>query len=384
MEEAAADSVANPAWWGKVQDGGVFKARWVTNTYARVSSNKNGMTGWCKVVTTICGGVQQTFDRSMLDGEEVRVHRCAHIPCSADYPASKYGMQGRPLHVQPFVPAPVLEALEMFSPDAVAPHHDLADIAVAELDIHPAIAELELDTEGLSAPVVEDLPMLLPGLQPLPLLVALCVDVAPLVLEDGLLPVALVPFDAIAQVESPGAVALRCVPAAQPQPSGENTFPVLRERATLTSASEEKGLDAQPGEQKLGLLSEILLLARELRQQKHYVGYLFFILLGMSHNILPVAWEGANKVDLLAAFAPWAINEDVRSCGVEAVCCCFEETDEAAVMCHVSERHPLHMCKHYVAAVAVPSEDALGGTSIESYYHRHGVALLGTVMDGDC
>jgi hypothetical protein len=241
-----------------------------------------------------------------------------------------------------------------------------------------------MDITGLSPPKVKDVPIPLLELEAPPPLIALGEDVLPLVLVDALLPIVPEPVGAIELVESPGAAPLRCVLAAQPLPIGANEVPVLRDLGTLTSALLDKPLDMQPGVQKLSLLGEILLLAREIRQQKHYVGYLFFILLGMSHNILPVVWEGSNKVDLLTAFAPWAINEDVRSCGVEAVCCCFEATDESAVMCHVSETHPLHMCKHYVAAVAVPSEDALGGTSIESYYHRHGVALLGTVMDGDC
>ena len=216
------------------------------------------------MVTTICGGVQQTFDRSMLDGEEVRVHRCAHIPCSADYPASKYGMQGRPLHVQPFVPAPVLETLELFSPVVAVTLHDEANIAVAELEMCPEVYSIFEDIAWLTLPKVKYVPIPLLELEAPPPLIALGEDVLPLVLVDALLPIVPVPVGAIELVESPGAAPLRCVLAAQPLPIGANEVPVLRDLGTLTSALLDKPLDMQPGVQKLGLLGEIFPLAREI------------------------------------------------------------------------------------------------------------------------
>ena len=49
-----------------------------------------------------------------------------------------------------------------------------------------------------------------------------------------------------------------------------------------------------------------------------------------------------------------------------------------------SETHPLNLCQHYVAAAQM--EHVLDGNpaSIEGFYMQLGVALLGTVVDGDC
>ena len=49
----------------------------------------------------------------------------------------------------------------------------------------------------------------------------------------------------------------------------------------------------------------------------------------------------------------------------------------------VSEEYPLHRCRHFLASMRVEEEDTQGN-SIQAFYLRMGVALLGTVMDGDC
>ena len=55
-----------------------------------------------------------------------------------------------------------------------------------------------------------------------------------------------------------------------------------------------------------------------------------------------------------------------------------------AHMMPVSEEHPLPGCNHFVAAVAMGGSLPGGGHSIEGFYSSHGMALLGTVADGDC
>ena len=50
----------------------------------------------------------------------------------------------------------------------------------------------------------------------------------------------------------------------------------------------------------------------------------------------------------------------------------------------VAEEHPLSSCNHFIAAV--PMEEGLPGPAhtIAGFYSRLGLALLGTVVDGDC
>ena len=50
----------------------------------------------------------------------------------------------------------------------------------------------------------------------------------------------------------------------------------------------------------------------------------------------------------------------------------------------VSEMHPLQSCNHFVAAVAMADPLPGEGHSIEAFYSSMGLAVLGTVVDGDC
>ncbi|MCP4245177.1 MAG: hypothetical protein GY772_31950, partial [bacterium] len=55
-----------------------------------------------------------------------------------------------------------------------------------------------------------------------------------------------------------------------------------------------------------------------------------------------------------------------------------------AEMLPVSEEHPLHECRHFVACHKLDQPLDVGGSSLEAAYNRLGVVLLGTVMEGDC
>ena len=53
-------------------------------------------------------------------------------------------------------------------------------------------------------------------------------------------------------------------------------------------------------------------------------------------------------------------------------------------MMPATEEHPLSSCNHFIAAV--PMGEGLPGPAhtIEGFYSRLGLALLGAVVDGDC
>ena len=84
------------------------------------------------------------------------------------------------------------------------------------------------------------------------------------------------------------------------------------------------------------------------------------------------------------SFAPWMEQECVQECCVDGVCCCFETIGHGhARIVPVSEKHPLHTTRHFVAAKQMDADISCIGDDIQSYYQRLGVVVLGTVTDGD-
>ena len=152
--------------------------------------------------------------------------------------------------------------------------------------------------------------------------------------------------------------------------------PQLREKTAL-------GADAaDPGHKVLG---QILKLAREIRTPYTYVGYSFFVLLGMARKCQPHMWEGESRMNMLALFAPWSLQSAVADCAVDGVVSCMKALPSGRVqMIHVSEEHPLAECRHFIACHTLDNPLPCEGDEIESFYGRLGVVLLGTVMDGDC
>ena len=111
----------------------------------------------------------------------------------------------------------------------------------------------------------------------------------------------------------------------------------------------------------------------------------FFLLLGLARQCRPCMWEGSNRVDLIQSYAPWAADTAVAECAVDGIVCCLRSLDDGRVeMVPVSEEHPLHECRHFVAGHKFTGELECEGTSMQAFYGRLGVALLGTVADGDC
>ena len=47
--------------------------------------------------------------------------------------------------------------------------------------------------------------------------------------------------------------------------------------------------------------------AREIAWERSYVGYIFFVLFALARRCRPFMWEGAERVNLLEMYAPWAL-----------------------------------------------------------------------------
>ena len=83
--------------------------------------------------------------------------------------------------------------------------------------------------------------------------------------------------------------------------------------------AEQDGGDAVAAEHRV--YSLILELAMEIQSDFHYVGYLFFVLMGLLKKCKPCMWEGADRVNLLEHYATWAVASAVSECAVDGVVC---------------------------------------------------------------
>ena len=134
------------------------------------------------------------------------------------------------------------------------------------------------------------------------------------------------------------------------------------------------------------VIGRLLQLARDIRRPRTYVGYSTFLCFCLARKCRAFFWEGDHRIDLLQVQAPWAIESCTGTCAVDGVCCCLVHADEGGEvsMMPVSETHPLSMCSHFVAAVRMEGVSHEGGPGLQGYYSSRGVAVLGTVMDGEC
>ena len=133
------------------------------------------------------------------------------------------------------------------------------------------------------------------------------------------------------------------------------------------------------------VLGQLLGLARTIRQPRAYIGYSALVCWALARQCRPFVWEGEKRIDLIDLYAPWAAERCTKLCAVDAVSCCFlpAVAGGRAHMRPVSEEYPLSCCNHFIAAV--PMGEGLHGPAhcIEGFYSRLGLALLGTVVDGD-
>ena len=319
-----ADAVAD-TFRCKTACGGVLEIEW-HHAWARVTTNKNGTTGWGKVISTSAAGIQLGSKYTAIEvGSVIRIHKCAFNPCTAQHPDAKYGLYGPPAHVY---------ATLMRAEVAV----EVPSIVFAQ---PPVVAQ---PPEFASRPVVVDSPIKLPPelavvVAPKPAVVAiatppLATPTVPLVVDIALpiLPPEIIPEEDLPAM--PVAAPLRCVPAAEPSAlplSYDLPFTQLCECPTAVAAAFLPDSTLA----QVDVVESILHLARQIRQERHYVGYSFFILFGLLKKCRPMVWEGSFRIDLLETFVPWALDDCTRSCGIDDVCCWRLEWQVATRDCGV-------------------------------------------------
>ena len=132
-------------------------------------------------------------------------------------------------------------------------------------------------------------------------------------------------------------------------------------------------------------MSRLLELAREIRRPRAYIGHSFFLCFALARGCRPFAWHGKDRIDLIDTYAPWATDKCAKPCAVDAVCCCVKSTGVNVQLMQVSEDYTLNVCNHYVGGAAMGCQGpAVAVPTIEGFYSSLGIALLGTICDGDC
>ena len=365
--------------------GGTLEFRW-NREFCRVSIRPRGTTGFAEIHRR-SGGVKHD------PPELCRVHLCRNNPCDADWKPSKYGVYGEPIHVQPLVWTHDLEAdlngdaaesspMPPEPPPAPPPPeppptscHDTEEVQVVNADepepcVSAAVAAVPGAGEDGAPAVAAAVPEVLEE--------EMSADVAAVpAAGDVLVPAAVAAMpEAIPQCE-PASAPLRVL-----RP-GEATDAVLVVPRPVSPAALVPSL---PANHQNKLLTKVLQLARSIRTARSYVGYAAFVCFALCKHLLVHMWEGSVRVNLIQVYAPWALDDITAEPACDGICCCSTPAvaGGAARWRPVSEKHPLNEVKHYVAGVGMGQSVTHDTTTLEGFYNAIGIALLGTVTDGDC
>ena len=130
----------------------------------------------------------------------------------------------------------------------------------------------------------------------------------------------------------------------------------------------------------------LLALAREIRRPRAYVGYSAFILMGLLKKCQPCVWEGANFIDLLEVFAPWAKEHCTMLLPATAIPCTLMAKATGYVeLIPISAEYPLSQTKHFVAGIRMPECEVFETScNFETLYASLGVAIMASILNGDC
>ena len=334
------------------KDGGYYEFQWHHGMGTRVTRNPSGTTGWATII--------HSTNPACMPRTTCRIHLCAYSPCKADWTSKgKYGEMGGPKHLQPVQRQSQLSAVAEPSGSQL-PLPALVQTAVAgsSSEALPPAAEL---APVAPAPVVEQAPLEEP---------ATALQHAE-VLEQ------LVEADMVEVPDCPKEAALK------------NMIP-----PAPTSATHVDFQDAVPAvastavEAQHKIQATLLTLAREMRRPKAYVGYSAFILMGLLKKKRPHVWEGANYVDLIDVFAPWANEFCTVPVNVSGISCTpIARAGGGVELVPICDDYPLSQTRHFVAGIQVPADALLENSVSSSFqvlYASLGIAVIGSVLDGDC
>jgi hypothetical protein len=305
-------------------------------------------------------------------------------------------------------PSPVVEQAPVEAA-AVAAHNGsqlpppaaVESAAVSSVDAAPSTPVVQPLAPVATAPVEETEP----ALQPLPLMGSALAQ-PPIVTPTELVAAAEMepaPVEAAAVEEQPSVEAEpvpALVPEAKINPPIEAALQCFKPPApslpidviALESDLEDNACAAMTSSAVVAqrkVLATLLALARQIRTPCAYVGYSAFILFGLVYKCQPCLYEGRLFIDLLETFAPWAKECCPKLLPVRAIpCALIAKAGGSAECAPISVQHPLNKTCHYVACIPVPgtavAEMPDWSGSFELFYTQLGLAVLATVINGDC
>ena len=136
------------------------------------------------------------------------------------------------------------------------------------------------------------------------------------------------------------------------------------------------------------LLNRVLLLARSIRRPRSHVGYVAFVCFALCKRLLVHMWEGAYRVSLIHHYAPWALEDITAETACDGICCCIAPAVPGGVSdttwYPVSADHPLNEVRHWLAGILMDQPIPQDTNTMAGFYSAIGIAVLGTVCDGDC
>ena len=371
--------------------GTYYEFEWNHKFKTKPKSNEHGTSGWATVL--------HSSNPKYLPGMICRFHLCKHNPCKADYAVSKYGQVGPPIHLQEEqkeselsavaaasgsqLPLPAAVSAAVTGPSSEAPPPAAVSTAVTA----PAGSQLPLPaavSTAVAGPSSEASP---PAAGLAPVGPAPVVEPAPVEEPATTLKQAAVSEPAVeaAMPDAPAcpreAALKNMKPPAPASPIHVDSQAVANSTAQAVTAVAPPAVAAQHK-----IHSTLSALAREIRRPRAYVGYSAFILMGLLKQCRPCAWEGSTFIDLLQVFAPWAKERCTQALDITAVpCTLVAEAGGSVVLVPICAEHPLSKTIHFVAGIQIPESPVKGSAcGFETLYASLGVAVLRTVLNGDC
>ena len=382
---------------------GTHQIEWVY-MWNRPTKRNRGITGWAKVL--------QTTNPKLPVGGIFRFHKCFFNPCEADWTSDKYGEMPTPIHVQPYEPSCIADATLTPSAPSLPPEPLVPAVAepiaivVEPLEAAPP-SDIITTTAEPPAAVAEP-----PAASPTSAIITTTAEPTaavagpsasteeeeevtppqPECIVHAPLPPPAFPPPTTEQVCAPAPPenAKRLLGMRPPLPA--KSVPLIQASLQPAPASEQSAPSAVAA--RASVLRTVLDLAREIRSPRTYVGYIAFILMALTKNKRPIAWEGSASIDLIGVFAPWASDTCSGACAVDVVCCALEaQSSGHARLCAISEDMPLANCRHFVgaaqwleseAAATAVAETIKGPTEFERMYHKLSRVTIPTILDGDC
>ena len=329
-------------------DGELIEFQWDVSV-SKVTKRPSGKSGWA-YITRRSGGV------ILSPPQWRRIHFCANNPCTAVWPASKYGHNPVPVHLQPAAWSAELEALAAATALGGSSSTESAPAPLLE----PAFGIPEEPTDApLEAVPAAVMPPEADGVG----------DVG----EDA--------------AKAPAVAAVADEPTLAPLRPRIIAPPVeVAKPAAVAAAIASAPLASLPAHAAHRVLDKLLALAREIRRPRNHVGYSAFAIFALMKRMRIFMWEGASRVDIVHTFAPWALEACTGEAMCDGVCCCIPAA-VAASSCNwmpVSAETPLSTCNHFVGGVALGTEVLTDDDSLEGFYCKMGIAIIGSVADGDC